>query len=117
MRLLNHPIAAFGQRRDKTGRRVAQRRIWPRWVRPSLTAAAALCVVLTALGGWLAWRDGWAGRQAELALDQFVTATAGAGLAVEEILVEGACTPRPNPSWPRSTPIAARHCCRSTRRR
>ncbi|BBK33629.1 cell division protein FtsQ [Stella humosa] len=89
MRLLNHPIAAFGQRRDKTGRRVAQRRIWPRWVRPSLTAAAALCVVLTALGGWLAWRDGWAGRQAELALDQFVTATAGAGLAVEEILVEG----------------------------
>lgn len=93
MRLLNLPF--LGQRRDKTGRRVAQRHMWPRWVRPAVTAGGALAAVLAVIVGWAAWRDGWAARQAEQALGSFVAATAGAGLAVQEILVEGRLhTPR-----------------------
>ncbi|BBK35489.1 hypothetical protein STAQ_05670 [Allostella sp. ATCC 35155] len=96
MRLLNlRRLRLFGQRRDKTGRRVAQRRVWPRWVRPALTAGGALAAVLILVAGWAAWRDGWASRQAYDMLAQFVSATGRSGLAVEEILVEGRLhTPR-----------------------
>ncbi|WP_374441558.1 cell division protein FtsQ/DivIB [Stella sp.] len=95
MRLLNHPLGLLGQRRDKTGRRVAQRRIWPRWVRPAATAGAALLAVAAVATGWAAWQGGWATRQAQEAMGRFVAATADAGLAVEEILVEGRLhTPR-----------------------
>src|SRR5690606_4293350 len=95
MRLLNHPTGMSTQRRDKTGRRVADRRIWPRWVRPAMLAGGAVGAVILVAASWLAWKDGWAGRQAMAAMQDFVPAAADAGLAVDEILVEGRLhTPR-----------------------
>jgi cell division protein FtsQ len=95
MRLLNHPGGIFTQRRDKTGRRVADRHVWPRWVRPATRIAGAAAAVVLAVAASVAWRDGWIARQADAAMVHFVSATADAGLAVEEILVEGRLhTPR-----------------------
>ena len=95
MRLLNHPVGTPGQRRDKTGRRVAHRRIWPRWLRPAMLAGSAVGAAALVAVSWMAWKDGWAGEQAIAAMHNFVSATADAGLAVDEILVEGRLhTPR-----------------------
>lgn len=96
MRLLNHPLADPPPRRDKTGRRVARRRVWPRWVRPALRWGVAPALVLAlAAGAWALWHDGWYGRQVAAAGRAALAATAEAGLAVEEILVEGRLhTPR-----------------------
>ncbi|MGE0716726.1 MAG: cell division protein FtsQ/DivIB [Alphaproteobacteria bacterium] len=95
MRILNHPIAPGGPRRDKTGRRVARRRVWPRWTRPALVAAGIFAAVSAAGISWLAWKEGWAGEAAAHVAQRLVGAAAEAGLSVDEILVEGRLhTPR-----------------------
>ncbi|MCC7275187.1 MAG: FtsQ-type POTRA domain-containing protein [Alphaproteobacteria bacterium] len=95
MRILNHPIAAAGQRRDKTGRRVARRRVWPRWTRPAAFAAAGIAAAAALGASWMAWKEGWAAHQAAQVAHGLVAAAADAGLAVDEILVEGRLhTPR-----------------------
>ncbi len=77
------------------GPKPARRRL-PPWRRPHVRAAAAcLALAALALGGWQAWRLGlvasvWA--QAERVA---LAATAAAGLAVEEVYLEGRrLTPR-----------------------
>lgn len=96
MRVLNDPIAAPEPRRDKTGRRIARRRVWPRWLRPTALYSA---LALTIGGGItftaLAWQDGWFARQIAGIGHDLLQVTAHAGLAFDDVLVEGRLhTPR-----------------------
>ncbi|MGE0723366.1 MAG: cell division protein FtsQ/DivIB [Alphaproteobacteria bacterium] len=96
MRVLNDPIAAPEPRRDKTGRRIARRRVWPRWMRPAALAAGAI-LSIGSIGTFtaLAWQDGWFARQVAAAGQGLLAMTADAGLALDDILVEGRLhTPR-----------------------
>lgn len=83
-------------------------RTWPSWAtpwprarrkrrraRPGLTRrgyllCAAAAASLTVVGGlgWL-WHDGWFGRQIDAAVAAFYRSTVEAGLAVDEVFVEG----------------------------
>ncbi len=71
------------------GRRAARadRRPW-RWARPRWALPLAGLVLLAGAGGW-ALSSGWGERQAFAATEAFFAATARAGLAVDDVLVEG----------------------------
>ena len=67
-----------------------RRRAWPRWTRPALKLAFTLTPLL-AVGGFVfhGWQDGSFAEAADSLNGALVTATAGAGYALDDVLVEG----------------------------
>jgi cell division protein FtsQ len=71
-------------------RRPGRLRLWLRRSRRFARPAAYAALVLVAFGaGALAWRSGLPGRLAETVQDRIVSATAGGGLVVARVTVEG----------------------------
>jgi len=67
-----------------------RRKAAPRWVRPTLRAAAAVAAAAAAIGGpvWL-WQSGSAAVLAEKGRDALVARSAAMGFTVQEVLLEG----------------------------
>lgn len=80
------PPRAMAQSAQKGNRR----RAWPRWTRPALKAAVLLgpLLGLAATAGW-AWKQGTFTETAASLEDSLITASAGAGFALGDVMVEG----------------------------
>lgn len=80
------PPRAMAQSAQKGNRR----RAWPRWTRPAVKAAILLTpvLVLAAFAG-SAWQRGTAAETAAAARESLIAASAAAGFAVNDVLVEG----------------------------
>ncbi|MEQ8666378.1 MAG: FtsQ-type POTRA domain-containing protein [Rhodospirillales bacterium] len=74
----------------KDGKRKPRKRAQPVWRRTSFQVAAFAAVAFTiGAGGWWSWRSGIVDHYTEIAAEKIVSASAKAGLRVEEVLVVG----------------------------
>jgi len=80
------PPRAMAQSAQKGNRR----RAWPRWTRPALKAALMMTPLLGVVGaaGW-AWKQDTFAETTGAMRDSLIAASAGAGFAVGDVLVEG----------------------------
>lgn len=80
------PPRAMAQSAQKGNRR----RAWPRWTRPAIKAAILLTPVLVMAGlAGSAWKRGTFAETAAAIEESLINASAGAGFAVSDIMVEG----------------------------
>ncbi|MBT5110600.1 MAG: FtsQ-type POTRA domain-containing protein [Rhodospirillaceae bacterium] len=79
------------RRLNPTARKqVKRRRVLPRWTRPAVIALAALSLSgVVAFGGYWAVKSGQVAAITERVENTVMTATAAAGLVIEDVLVEG----------------------------
>lgn len=74
----------------ESAQRGNRRRAWPRWTRPAVRAALfGIPLALFGAAGWQAFRDGVLVEAAAAVEARFLAASAGAGFALAEVLVEG----------------------------
>jgi len=80
------PPRAMAQSAQKGNRR----RAWPRWTRPAVKAAILLTPVLVMAGlAGSAWKRGTFAETAAAVQDSLITASAGIGFAISDVMVEG----------------------------
>ncbi len=77
-------------RRRKTRRKPPRRRVWPKWLAPTLRTSAAGLAVALVIGGpvWL-WQTGIAAKAMDDAHGQFLTLTVRMGFAVDNVYLQG----------------------------
>ncbi len=78
------------QQRRKTRRKPPRRRVWPKWLAPTLRYGTAGLALALVIGGpvWL-WQTGIAAKALDEAHGQFITLTVRMGFAVDEVYLQG----------------------------
>ncbi len=78
------------QRRRKTRRKPPRRRVWPKWLAPTLRYSAVGLAGALVIGGpvWL-WQTGIAAKAMDDAHGQFLTITVRMGFAVDNVYLQG----------------------------
>ena len=79
-----------GNKAATAKRRIARRRVWPRWTRPAVwSVLVALTVGAVSGGAWWSWHSGTVDAAITSTVVAYRSLNRAAGLVVDEVLVDG----------------------------
>ncbi len=79
-----------GNKTATAKRRIARRRVWPRWARPAVwSALVAMTVGAVSGGAWWSWHSGTVDAAITSTVVAYRSLNRAAGLVVDEVLVDG----------------------------